>query len=180
MCRAEFSYQKLTQNMSLTHKYGIDNDTCIHTHKSWTFGIVLSGERKIQIADKCYTVKKNQYYLVPPNCPHKVLKGTAETETVVLSLEYPIEKADVDILTKNYSREYIIRKTKSIYGLSPSRLERQNRLRKAVKLLEKGYSETYIANETDFYDQSHLCRCFKSLWGITLRELNILSSEESC
>ena len=55
-------------------------------------------------------------------------------------------------------------------GVPPHRYVCQLRVRRAQKLLREGLSTANVANETGFFDQSHLSRHFRSLCGMTPRQ----------
>jgi|WetSurMetagenome_2_1015567.scaffolds.fasta_scaffold15947_5 hypothetical protein len=171
MYRKIHSYYSVSRNINIFYKYEIDYGTCMHTHESWIFGLVLQGERILQIGENIVRITSKQYYLIPPNYPHKLLQGKDLTESIVISIKFNKDLVMSSSISKKYSREYWIRKTRATYGISPGRLERQNKIRDAIELLFKGYTEAYIASELGFYDQAHFCHCFKSIWGITPQEL---------
>ena len=169
MYRSNVLYDILSQNSDILYTNKTDYGTCMHTHRSWIFGQVLHGCRRIEINNTVVDVTDGSYYIIPPDCPHRLLPGTCRTESLVVS----IRNEDMSCFTINknlytgYSREHRIRKIRDIYGISPGRLEKQDKIRYAVKLLLQGYPESSAANEAGFYDQAHFCRCFKSLWGMT-------------
>ncbi|AZL84509.1 AraC family transcriptional regulator [Aliivibrio salmonicida] len=67
----------------------------------------------------------------------------------------------------NLSAYHLVRSFQKTFGLPPHSYQIQSRLRMARKLLKQGHSLSDTAQETGFYDQSHLHRHFKKAMGIT-------------
>jgi AraC-like DNA-binding protein len=65
------------------------------------------------------------------------------------------------------SKSYFIRAFRHHQGISPYAYLVQVRLNRAKTLLERGLSSTEVAQETGFFDQSHLNKYFKRFLGIT-------------
>ncbi len=162
----------LNDSLIALHTNRIDSETVVHTHRSWTLGIVLKGERKIVLKNTLISVKEKQYYIIPPNCPHKAIKGLNQTEALIFSLkEKEPENSIIEkIIRSNYSRRHKIRIFKEKFGLPPARLFRQKKVLIATELLSRGYSQAQAAVEAGFFDQSHFCHCFRSWWGWTPNE----------
>ncbi|WP_321807459.1 AraC family transcriptional regulator [Burkholderia sp. BCC1993] len=55
-------------------------------------------------------------------------------------------------------------------GLSPHRYLSLVRVRRAQDLLRAGLAPSVVATEVGFFDQSHLCRHFRRVLGITPRD----------
>jgi len=65
---------------------------------------------------------------------------------------------------------HMIRRFKSVCGLTPHQFQIQCRIRKAQRLLEEGKSVTEAAYATGFCDQSHFDRCFRKIVRLTPSE----------
>jgi AraC-like DNA-binding protein len=174
-----FKIHNISEEIEIIHTNGFDYGTCEHTHSNWVVGVVITGERIIQIGKEVVHVKQGMYYVIKPNCSHVLYKGKVKTEAIVISLKVEKEYKDLSEFDQYriYSREYRIRKIRNDYGLSPGRLERQQKLKYATKLLLEGCSQSYVAQEAGFYDQAHFCHCFLSLWGITPKEYLLAKSK---
>ncbi|RKU02067.1 AraC family transcriptional regulator [Burkholderia sp. Nafp2/4-1b] len=59
---------------------------------------------------------------------------------------------------------------RSEVGLSPHRYLCVVRVRRAQDLLRAGQAPSVVATEVGFFDQSHLCRHFRRVLGITPRD----------
>ncbi|AOJ77399.1 AraC family transcriptional regulator [Burkholderia ubonensis] len=59
---------------------------------------------------------------------------------------------------------------RSEVGLSPHRYLCLVRVRRAQDLLRAGLAPSVVATEVGFFDQSHLCRHFRRVLGITPRD----------
>lgn len=95
-------------------------------------------------------------------------------ECVVLVLHYIHGHLDKPLTIKSLcsvaamSRTVFLHSFKSVTGLTPARYISEVRIGKACSLLlttEKSLSQ--IANETGFYDKSHLSHVFKNKYGLT-------------
>jgi AraC-like DNA-binding protein len=64
-------------------------------------------------------------------------------------------------------RHRLTRLFRSAYGLPPHRYQLAQRLRVARRLLERGAAPAEVAQETGFFDQSHLHRHFTRTLGMT-------------
>ncbi len=78
----------------------------------------------------------------------------------------------VDRLSKQVfiSKYHLVRTFKQQTGITMHQFYMQNRIRWAKKLLKQKNNITKVAIQSDFYDQSHFCRWFKKLVGITPRK----------
>ncbi len=65
------------------------------------------------------------------------------------------------------SPEHASRACKKWFGMGPSALRREGRLRRAMSLLEHGASPSVAAVEAGFSDQPHLTRLLKRATGLT-------------
>ena len=68
------------------------------------------------------------------------------------------------------SKYHFIRKFKKEMGLTPHKFHIQNKIRKAKKMLNEGYSIIETAMYSGFYDESHLIRNFKNSINLTPSE----------
>ena len=67
----------------------------------------------------------------------------------------------------HFSKSYFIRAFRHHEGISPYAYLIQVRLNRARQLLQQGYPAGKVAQETGFFDQSHLTRYFKRFMGMT-------------
>ncbi len=67
----------------------------------------------------------------------------------------------------NLSPFHLLRVFSNQTGVPPHEYQTQVRVIQAGRLLRKGYSILNAALETGFFDQSHLCRNFKRITGMT-------------
>jgi AraC-like DNA-binding protein len=65
------------------------------------------------------------------------------------------------------SAEHASRACRAWFGLSPVRLRREHRIRRAIGLLREGGGPAEVAALTGFSDQPHLTRTLKSAIGLT-------------
>ena len=63
--------------------------------------------------------------------------------------------------------EHASRACRTWFGLPPTRLRREDRIRRAVALLKQGGSPAEVAALTGFADQPHLTRTLRSAIGLT-------------
>lgn len=98
---------------------------------------------------------------------------SAEISTVSgIIVENPEREISLNELSARayISKYYLIKKFRQSVGLTPRHFQIQARIRKAQKLLCDGGKIAETAAETGFYDQSHFCRYFNKVVGITPRE----------
>ena len=69
--------------------------------------------------------------------------------------------------TAGVSRHRLTRLFRAAYGLPPHRFALAQRVRTARRLLERGIAPGEVAQQTGFFDQSHLHRHFTRTLGIT-------------
>ncbi|MDX1959631.1 MAG: helix-turn-helix domain-containing protein [Leptospiraceae bacterium] len=77
------------------------------------------------------------------------------------------------ILNENASqRRTLERKFREVIGISPKQLGKVVRLQAALKILLNDEKEnlTYVAHETEYYDQAHFIKDFKEFTGINPKE----------
>lgn len=97
------------------------------------------------------------------------------TSRLVATRAYDVLSSDVarDVsaealaATVGCSRFALNRAVRSTYGMAPSDLQRQLRLRESRRLVIAGYPLAEIATRCGFADQSHLTRWFSRCYGIT-------------
>lgn len=65
------------------------------------------------------------------------------------------------------SRHRLTRLFRAAYGLPPHRFQLAQRIRVARAMLERGVAVGEVAQQTGFFDQSHLHRHFRGTLGIT-------------
>jgi transcriptional regulator GlxA family with amidase domain len=65
------------------------------------------------------------------------------------------------------SRHRLTRLFRAAYGLPPHRFQLAQRIRVARRLLERGVAAGDVAQQTGFFDQSHLHRHFRRTLGMT-------------
>lgn len=102
--------------------------------------------------------------------------GRSVSDAILSAAEYIRklngEKFDLNHIaaTVNLSKYHLIRLFKKEMGVTPNQYYIQNKLRivKAELLAEQ--AEADIAAELNYADQSHLCRQFKKMMGISLQE----------
>ncbi len=68
------------------------------------------------------------------------------------------------------SRKTLYRKVQSLTQLSPNKLIRNYRLRRAADLLQAGHSVSETAYKVGFETSSHFARAFKELYNQTPTE----------
>ncbi len=170
----------------------------VHTHANHaTLGYIYEGEVRIICDDRKGLYHKGEFYYILPDIPHAVeqVNGTAYS---MLSVCIPTDKAPVEeengtryekklkqmileapenkFMIKNMAERigispyHMIRKFKSVCGLTPHQFQIQCRVRKAQTLLEEGKSVTEVAYATGFCDQSHFDRCFHKIVRLTPSE----------
>ncbi len=73
-------------------------------------------------------------------------------------------------LSVNVSKYHLVRVFKKEVGVTPNQYYIQNKLRIVKKEILTQQSESVIASDLNYADQSHLCRQFKQMMGISLQE----------
>ncbi|MDN7908549.1 AraC family transcriptional regulator [Burkholderia diffusa] len=68
---------------------------------------------------------------------------------------------------------------RSEVGLSPHRYLCLVRVRRAQDLLRAGLAPSVVATEVGFFDQSHLCRHFRRVLGITPRDYVVARASDA-
>lgn len=91
---------------------------------------------------------------------HRVKAYVAEHHAEDISLETLARIA-------NLSEFHLTRVFRQIVGLPPHAYQIQLRISHARKLLAQGFSVSYVANETGFFDQTHFTHQFKRHVGVT-------------
>lgn len=99
--------------------------------------------------------------------PKKELSGKF-SEIIETFEDYSLDEISKSI---NISKYHLIRKFKSSVGLTPHKVQIQNRIRKSQKLLDYEKAKiTDVCFMTGFYDQSHYDKTFKKIVGISPKE----------
>lgn len=82
------------------------------------------------------------------------------------------ESINLDNLAKRVgmTRFSLSKQFRQRFGVSPYRYVCLVRVRQAQSMMEQGLRPTEIASEVGFFDQSHLARHFKRLFGMTPRQ----------
>lgn len=108
----------------------------------------------------------------------------SENRALILKLKNEIEiRPERELSLKQMSAMthlspyHLLRTFKSVVGLTPHQFQRQNRARLARGLIAKGGHIADAAARSGFYDQSHLCRCFKELTGMTPKDYALSYTE---
>ena len=73
-------------------------------------------------------------------------------------------------LDAGLSRYHLIRKFKSVYGLSPHALQIDERIKRGKKLLKQGATIAEASTQLGFADQTHFQRNFKKRLAITPKQ----------
>jgi len=114
-----------------------------------------------------------------------IKKAGNDNQAVSLAREY-IE----DTYTQNFSLNelsvicnlspfHLVRIFRGCIGVPPHVYLKQVRIKRAKALLAKGFSMTFIAQETGFADQSHFAKQFKQITGITPKKYSNIIQEIS-
>ena len=99
----------------------------------------------------------------------------SKNETILLIAEYikknAVEKFDLDELAKTFhlSKYYLIRLFKKKMGVTPNKYHIQAKMRLLKAKLNDSQSETSLAQKLNLVDQSHLCKQFKKLMGVSIQ-----------
>ena len=100
-------------------------------------------------------------------------KTTSDIDKVINHLKYSPEiEIQLEQLAEQIyiSKYYLIRKFKSIVGLTPHQFQIQNKIRHSQELIEEGKELIEISNEMGFYDQSHFIKSFNKVVGVSPKE----------
>lgn len=105
------------------------------------------------------------------------LKREIEKLTDII-IKQPEDEISLSNLAENIfvSKYYLIKRFKNDVGMTPHQFQIQNRIRKAQHLLSQGKTIAEISAEMGFYDQSHFCKYFNKIVGVTPSEY--ISSKE--
>lgn len=106
---------------------------------------------------------------------HQVRKHKSEKDIdkIIKQLKYaPETEIQLEELAEQIyiSKYYLIRKFKSIVGLTPHQFQIQNKIRRSQELIEEGKELIEISNELGFYDQSHFIKSFNKVVGVSPKE----------
>ena len=108
MCGTEIQIARLTHLKKTKKPWKIAN----HAHLSWEFHYVLSGNAKIILSDKSFTVGEKQLYITPPLFLHSQISGSDSLEEIciecnispVLSDDKPIKNNEIIDFLNNKKR----------------------------------------------------------------------------
>lgn len=100
-------------------------------------------------------------------CPNVVRKACAYMDANIQSEDFSIEKMASDL---GVSKGYLARAFKKEMNITPVQYMLQNRLRTAKRALEHSHDGTFIAYDSGFSAQSHLCYVFRKYMGISISE----------
>lgn len=102
--------------------------------------------------------------------------STPKNETVLLISEYikknADKKFDLDELSRVFhlSKYHLIRLFKKEMGVTPNQYHIQAKMRILKANLHNSDSHTDLAHNLNLVDQSHLCKQFKKLMGVSVKE----------
>jgi AraC-like DNA-binding protein len=120
--------------------------------------------------------------------------STRKTPVEPIQSEHSGVRRTRDYLCENYANEitlenlsqisglssfHLLRSFRKAYGLPPFAFLMNLRIENARQLLRKGWDISDVAQETGFYDQSHLNRNFVRITGITPGKYRAISSKKS-
>ena len=107
--------------------------------------------------------------------PDSLLVSAPKNETALLIAEYikknADKKFDLDELAKTFhlSKYHLIRLFKKKMGVTPNQYHIQAKMRLLKAKLNDSQSETSLAQNLNLVDQSHLCKQFKKLMGVSIQ-----------
>ncbi|MEO1208142.1 MAG: AraC family transcriptional regulator [Cyanobacteria bacterium J06638_20] len=134
----------------------------------------LLGDRRSQLeVDTCILDVFAQLFLRHTKCNFSLTLPKQETRAVTEVRDYLeahyAENISIDVLSNlvNLSPHYLIRCFHRQVGLPPHRYQRNWQLLQAKQALRTHQPLSKIAMEQGFYDQSHLTRYFKRMFGVT-------------
>ena len=83
------------------------------------------------------------------------------------------EDFNVDVLADimHMSRSSLNRKLRGVLDMTPNDYIRQERLRKAYRLLKEGYRSNEACQMAGFNTPSYFARCFQQQFGISPKDL---------
>ncbi len=99
----------------------------------------------------------------------------AKNETALLIAEYikknADKKFDLDELARAFhlSKYYLIRLFKKEMGVTPNQYHIQAKMRILKSYIHDSESKTNLAQDLNLVDQSHLCKQFKKLMGVSIQ-----------
>ena len=100
-------------------------------------------------------------------------KTTSDIDKVINQLKHSPEiEIQLEQLAEQIyiSKYYLIRKFKSVVGLTPHQFQIQNKIRRSQELIEEGKELIEVSNELGFYDQSHFIKSFNKVVGVSPKE----------
>lgn len=169
----------------------VDLSYPVHTHLGHLiFGIVTGGIVGVKIDREEYECREGELFSIAVNVPHSIYPVSERYSMISICLpaEDDIDR-DLDIIRKeiigspeleisiadmsekvHISSYHMIRKFAKENGLTPHKFQLQCRIRKAQEMLEQGVKVVDVAAAVGFCDQSHLCKTFKKMVGISPEE----------
>ena len=152
-----------------------------YRHASLLFRM-MTGEKILAAEDAARISSKLEELLYLK--PLRSSSFLSDNRHIILELKREIEARPEEQLTlkqmsamTHLSPYHLIRIFKSVVGLTPHQFQRQNRARLARGLISRGITIADAAIHSGFYDQSHLCRCFKNLAGMAPRDYALSRTE---
>lgn len=100
---------------------------------------------------------------------------TQKNETILLIAQYikknADKKFDLDELATSFhlSKYHLIRCFKKEMGVTPNQYHIQAKMRILKAIIHNSKSETDLAHNLNLVDQSHLCKQFKKLMGVSIQ-----------
>lgn len=191
-------YDRINHNTECIYYMNSKQSYPVHTHANHvTFGCILDGAVcMICNGEKCY-YRAGENFCILPDTPHAVeaVNDTPYSMMIIctsvdampeedrneysytkrlkqLILDAPENVLRIKDMAQciGVSPYHMIRKFKTICGLTPHQFQIQCRIRKAQILLEEEKSVTEVAYATGFCDQSHFDRCFHKIVRLTPSE----------
>lgn len=196
--RNNIIYERKSNSIECIYYKDVVQSYPMHTHvRHVTFGHVSEGVvRIIYDGEKCL-YHAGEKFCILPDTPHAVeaVNDTPYSMIIVcaavdempdengneiscikslkrLILDAPENVLLIEDMAQNIgmSPYHMIRRFKTVCGLTPHQFQIQCRIRKAQKLLEEEKSVIEVAYATGFCDQSHFDRCFHKIIRLTPSE----------
>lgn len=152
--------------------YPTVSDIALQT--SFCYLLQLLSDRRSQLElDTCLLNVFAQLFLRHTECSSPLRIPRQETQAITVIRDYLethyAENISIDVLSNlvNLSPHYLIRCFHRHVGLPPHRYQRNWQLLQAKHALQTSQTLSKIAVEHGFYDQSHLTRYFKRMFGVT-------------
>ena len=192
------TYYRKNNNVEFIAYHNSKQSYPMHTHANHILlGYVTDGEVCIICEDRERLCHTGESFCIMPDILHTI-KAVNDSAYSMMTICIPIDKIRGEFIDENnYSNKlkkiildtpentfiiddmalsigispyHMIRRFKSVCGLTPHQFQMQCRVRKAQRLLEAGESVTETAYATGFCDQSHFDRCFRKIVSLTPSE----------